>query len=104
MKIQRKADGRRVCTPEFKREQINRVVRGETTIAELSWELDVARPLLQRWEQLLTQGGERAITMRMSCRSAGSGPPSSGFASSSEHWDGRPWRWRFSKPFRMKST
>ena len=61
MKMQRKADGRRVFTPEFKREQINRVMRGETTVAELSRELDVARPLLQRWKQLLTQGGERAI-------------------------------------------
>lgn len=61
MKTQRKADGRRVFTPEFKRGQINRVVRGETTIAELRRELDVARPLLHRWKQLLTQGGERAI-------------------------------------------
>ena len=61
MKIQRKAHGWRVFTPEFKRDQINRVVRGETTIAELSRELDVARPLLHRWKLLLTQGGERAI-------------------------------------------
>ena len=48
-------------TPEFKRQQINRVIRGEATVAELSRELDVARPLLQRWKQLLTQGGEPAI-------------------------------------------
>ena len=36
MAVQRKADGRRVFTPEFKREQVHRVLQGETTIAELS--------------------------------------------------------------------
>ena len=54
-------DGRRVFTPEFKPEQINRVIRGEATAAELSRERDAARPLRQRRKQLLTQGGERAI-------------------------------------------
>lgn len=34
--IARKSDGRRVFTPEFKRQQIERVVRGELTLAELS--------------------------------------------------------------------
>lgn len=34
--IARKADGRRMFTPEFKREQVERVVRGEVTISELS--------------------------------------------------------------------
>jgi len=61
MKIPRKADGRRVFTAAFKRDQIGRVVRGETTIAELSRELDVSRQLLQRWKQLATQGSEQAI-------------------------------------------
>lgn len=59
--IARKADGRRIYTAEFKREQIERVVRGEVTIAELSREIGVSRNLLQRWKQLLTVGAETAV-------------------------------------------
>jgi transposase len=57
----RKADGRRIYTPEFKREQISRVLRGELTVAELSRELGIARSLIQRWKHLVTQGGETAV-------------------------------------------
>lgn len=34
----RKADGRRTYLPQFKREQLTRVERGELTLAELSRE------------------------------------------------------------------
>jgi transposase len=55
-RIARKSDGRRIFTAEFKREQIDRVLRGELTLAELSRKLGIARGLLQRWKRLLTQG------------------------------------------------
>lgn len=46
---------------EFKREQVERVLRGELTIAELSRELGIARSLIQRWKHLRTTGGETAV-------------------------------------------
>jgi transposase len=48
-------------SPEFKREQVGRLVRGEATVSELSRELGISRSVLQRWKQLLAQGGETAI-------------------------------------------
>jgi transposase len=59
--IARKADGRRIYTAEFKRQQVERVVRGELTISELSREIGVSRNLLQRWKQLITVGAETAV-------------------------------------------
>jgi transposase len=46
---------------EFKRQQVERLLRGEVTIAELSRELGIARSLIQRWKLLLTKGGETAV-------------------------------------------
>jgi transposase-like protein len=40
--IARGADGRRLFTPQFKKEQIGRVLRGEITQAELCRELPAA--------------------------------------------------------------
>jgi transposase len=60
VRIARKADGRRIFTAEFRREQIGRVLRGELTLAELSRKLGIARGLLQRWKRLMTQGGQTA--------------------------------------------
>src|SRR5258705_11709567 len=57
----RKSDGRRVFTPEFKRQQIERVLRGELTLAELSRELQISRPLRARWKSLITAGAEVAV-------------------------------------------
>ncbi len=57
-RIPRKSDGRRIFTDEFKREQIERVWRGELTLAELSRKLGIARSLLQRWKRLNPQGAE----------------------------------------------
>jgi transposase-like protein len=56
-RIARKSDGRRIFTDAFKRKQIDRVWRGELTLAELSRKLGIARSLLQRWKRLLPQAG-----------------------------------------------
>jgi len=55
-RIARKSDGRRIFTAEFKRTQIQRVLRGELTLAELSRKLGIARSLLQRWKRVMPQG------------------------------------------------
>lgn len=59
--IARKSDGRRMFTPEFKRQQIERVLRGELTLAELSRELQISSQLLARWKSLITAGAETAV-------------------------------------------
>jgi transposase len=59
--VPRGSDGRRLFSPEFKREQVARLVRGELTISELSRELGISRSVLQRWKQLIAQGGETAV-------------------------------------------
>ena len=55
-RISRKSDGRRIFTAEFKQEQIERVLRGELTLAELSRKLGIAPSLLQRWKRLHPNG------------------------------------------------
>src|SRR5690349_10295146 len=55
-RIARKADGRRIFTAEFKRKQIDRVWKGELTLADLSRQLGIARSLLQRWKRLMPLG------------------------------------------------
>src|SRR5262245_47911585 len=55
------SDGRRLFTAEFKREQIDRILKGEITASELSRELGVARSLIQRWKHLATKGAEAAV-------------------------------------------
>lgn len=59
--IPRGTDGRRLFTAEFKRQQIDRVLRGELTVAELSRELGISRSLIQRWKHLSTKGAETAV-------------------------------------------
>ena len=59
--VARGSDGRRLFTAEFKRAQIDRLLKGEITAAELSRELGVARSLIQRWKYLATQGAEAAV-------------------------------------------
>jgi len=54
-RIARKSDGRRIFSPDFKREQIDRLWRGEMTVAELSRKLGIAPSLLQRWKRLRSQ-------------------------------------------------
>jgi transposase-like protein len=49
----RRADGRRIFTDEFKREQIDRVWRGELSLSELSRKLGISRTLLHRWKRVM---------------------------------------------------
>lgn len=55
------SDGRRLFTAEFKRTQIDRILKGDITASELSRELGVARSLIQRWKHLATRGAEAAV-------------------------------------------
>ena len=59
--VARGSDGRRLFTAEFKRVQIDRILKGEITTSELSRELGVARSLIQRWKYLATKGAEAAV-------------------------------------------
>jgi len=58
--IARKSDGRRIFTDKFKRQQIDLVLRGELTVAELSRKLGIARSLLHRWKRFLPQEDDAA--------------------------------------------
>ncbi len=60
-RFRRAANGKRLFTPEFKREQIGRVLRGEVTMAELSRELEVSPSLVRRWKHLMEEGGQTAV-------------------------------------------
>ena len=62
--IARKSDGRRIFTDEFKSKQMERVLRGELTLAELSRKLGIARSLLQRWKRLMPQAQVAAADRR----------------------------------------
>lgn len=59
--IARGADGRRLFTPEFKKQQIDRVLRGEVTLAELTRELDVSPSVVRKWKRLVEQGSTAAM-------------------------------------------
>ena len=59
--VPRGSDGRRLFTAEFKRQQIDRILKGELTAAELSRELGIARSLVQKWKYLATKGAEAAV-------------------------------------------
>lgn len=58
----RKADGRRIFTPQFKQAQVGRLARQEVTVAELARELAVAPQLLRQWQRLSTEGSTAAVT------------------------------------------
>ena len=57
----RGTDGRRIFSPEFKREQIGRVLRKELTLAELSRELRVEQSVVRRWKHLAERGSTTAV-------------------------------------------
>jgi transposase len=59
--ISRGSDGRRLFTAEFKRQQIDRLLKGEVTAAELSRELGISRSLIQKWKYLASKGAETAV-------------------------------------------
>jgi transposase len=58
----RKADGRRVFTPQFKQEQVARLGRQELTVSELARELAVAPQLIKQWQRLSADGSAAAVT------------------------------------------
>jgi len=68
--VRRKSDGRRIFTADFKRKQIDRVRRGELTLAELSRKLGIARSLLHRWKRLMDQEAEIPSRSRVRATSA----------------------------------
>jgi len=73
--IARKSDGRRIFTEVFKREQIDRLLRGEVTVAELSRKLGIARSLLQRWKRHTRQDGSQGpVTKERSTPASVVGP------------------------------
>ena len=57
----RKADGRRVFSPEFKRSQVQRILTGEKTLAELSRELDVSPSVVRNWKRHYEAGATAAV-------------------------------------------
>ncbi len=59
--FERKADGRRVFTAEFKRSAVARVHSGETTVAALSRELDIQSTVIRRWIKLSEGGSTAAV-------------------------------------------
>lgn len=59
--IARKADGRRIFSPEFKQQQVARIQRGEISPAELSRELDVQRTVVTRWLRLAQGASSTAV-------------------------------------------
>jgi transposase-like protein len=54
-------DGRRIFTADFKREQIERVLRGSVTLSELSRELSVSPSVVRSWKHLAERGSASAI-------------------------------------------
>lgn len=58
----RKADGRRIFSPQFKQEQLARLGRQEVTLHELARELSVSPQLLRQWQRLSTDGSTAAVT------------------------------------------
>lgn len=57
----RKADGRRMFTPEFKRETVQRLLNGEKTLAELSRELDILPTVIRNWKRRYESGAATAV-------------------------------------------
>jgi len=60
-KHRRAADGRRLFTAEFKREQLARVERQELTLAELARDLSISPSVVRRWHRLSTAGSTAAV-------------------------------------------
>jgi transposase len=59
--FERKADGRRIFTTAFKRQAVERIASGETTVAALSRELSVVPALIRRWIKLSESGSAAAV-------------------------------------------
>ena len=59
--FRRGADGRRLFTTAFNKEQIDRVLRGEITLSGLARELDVSSSVVRKWKRLFEQGANTAV-------------------------------------------
>src|SRR5262245_10076449 len=57
----RKADGRRIFSAEFKRTQVQRILTGEKTLAELSRELDIRSTVIRNWKRHYEAGATTAV-------------------------------------------
>jgi transposase len=58
----RKTDGRRVFTPEFKRQVVQQIQKGEKTLAELRRELDIDPTVIRTWKRRDEAGASTAVT------------------------------------------
>lgn len=59
--FERKSDGRRIFTTEFKRQSVDRIRSGETTVAALARELSIAPALIRKWIKLCESGSAAAV-------------------------------------------
>ena len=59
--FERKSDGRRIFNTEFKRQAVERIRSGDTTVAALSRELSVQPALIRRWIKLSESGSAAAV-------------------------------------------
>jgi len=57
----RKADGRRIFTPEFKREVVQQILNGEKTLAQVSREYDVNPTVVRTWKRRYESGAATAV-------------------------------------------
>ena len=57
----RKSDGRRVFSPDFKRDTVQRLNSGEITLAELSRDLDIAPQVIRNWKRRFEEGATTAV-------------------------------------------
>jgi transposase len=57
----RKSDGRRVFTPDFKRETVQRLLSGEITLAALSRERDISPQVSRNWKRRFEEGATTAV-------------------------------------------
>jgi transposase len=60
--IARGSDGWRLFTPEFKRQQIEGVLRGEITYSELCRECDIKSSVVSKWRHLVEQCSQAAMS------------------------------------------
>ena len=58
----RKADGKRIFSPEFKRGVVQQIEKGEKTLAEASRELDIQAGVIREWLRRAEAGATTAVT------------------------------------------
>ena len=57
----RKSDGRRIFSPDFKRDTVQRLHSGEITLAELSRDLDISPQVIRNWKRRFEEGATTAV-------------------------------------------